>query len=74
MTSAVVRLTQRVENGKKIVEISVPRRILLALRAMNPEAVRFNFAVNESFEVGARQLQEAIAETYKERRRKGQAR
>lgn len=74
MTSAVVRLTQRVEHGRKVVEISVPRRILLALRAMNPEAVKLNFAVNESFEIGARQLQEAVAATYKERRRKGEAR
>lgn len=74
MTSAVVRLTQRVEGGKKIVEISVPRRILTALRAMNPESVRFAFDVSESFEVGARQLQEAIAETYRLRRREGRAR
>lgn len=74
MTSAVIRLTQVVEGGKKIVEISVPRRILTALRSMNPEAVRFNFAVNEQFEVGARQLQEAVAETYRMKQRKGQAR
>jgi hypothetical protein len=72
MTSAVVRLTQNRENGRKVVEISVPRRILTALRSMNPEAVRFNFGMNEEFVLGARQLQEAIAETYKERRRKGE--
>lgn len=72
MTSAVVRLVQKRENGKKVVEIAVPRRILTALRSMNPESVRFNFGMNEGFVVGARQLQEAIADTYKERRKKGE--
>ena len=74
MTSAVIRLNQVVEGGKKVVEITVPRRILTALRSMDPAAVRFNFAVNEQFEVGARQLQEAIAETYRLKRMKGRVR
>ncbi len=72
MTSAVIRLSQRREHGRKVVEVALPRRILTALRSMNPESVRFTFGVNEKFEVDAGELQEAIVETYKKRRRRGE--
>lgn len=72
MTSVVIRLKQKREGGRKVVEIQLPRRLLTALRSMNPESVRFNFGMNEQFEVDSSELHGAIAETYKKRRKKGQ--
>ena len=67
MTSAMIRLRQRREHGQKVVEVELPRRILTALRSMNPAAVRFKFGIKEQFEISARDLQEAIVETYKKK-------
>lgn len=72
MTSAVIRLSQKREHGRKVVEVTLPRRVLTALRSMNPESVRFTFGVNEKFEVDAGELHGAIVETYKKRRRRGE--
>lgn len=69
----MIRLSQLREHGRKIVEVKLPRRILTALRSMNPESVRFTFGVNENFELDAGELHDAITETYKKRRRKGEA-
>ena len=74
MTSAMIRLSQRREHGRKVVEVKLPRRILTALRSINPESVRFDFGVNEKFELDASELHDAIVETYEKRRRKGEAR
>lgn len=72
MTSAMIKLRLRRERGKKIVEVDLPRRLLTALRSMNPESVRFTFGVNESFEIGSGELHDALTETYEKRRRKGE--
>ena len=65
----MIRLRQRRERGRKVVEVVLPRRVLTALRSMNPEAVRFNFGVKEQFEIDAKELQGAIVETYKRKAR-----
>lgn len=73
MTTAMIKLGLRRERGRKIVEVRLPRRVLTALRSMDPESVRFTFGTNESFELGAGELHDALTETYKKRRRKGEA-
>jgi hypothetical protein len=73
VTSALIRISQRREHGRKVVEVRLPRRILTALRSMNPESVRFSFGVNEEFELDAGELHDALVETHKKRRRKGEA-
>ena len=74
MTSALIRISQRRERGRKVIEIKLPRRILTALRSMNPESVRFSFGVDEEFEIDAGELHDALVETHKKRRRRGGAR
>ena len=68
MTSALIRFSARRERGRKVVEVKLPRRILTALRSMNPESVRFSFGVNEQFEIDASELHDALVETHKRKR------
>ena len=69
MTSALIKISNRHEDGEKVVEITLPRRILTALRSMNPSSVRFNFGVKEQFEIDSAELKSAILETYKKKKR-----
>lgn len=71
-THALVRVRKLRERGKKIVEFSLPDRILRLLKQTDPASVRFRFGINESFEVGASELKEAVVETHKRKRRRGE--
>ena len=71
MITAMIKLELRREGGKKVVEVKLPRRLLTAIRSMNPEAVKMTFGVNESFVLGAGELSDALKESYEKRRKKG---
>lgn len=72
MTTAMIKLGLRREHGRKVVEVKLPRRLLTALRSMDPESVRFTFGVRESFELDAGELHDALIETHKKRKRRGE--
>ena len=71
MTSAMIRMMMRRENGKKIIEMKLPRRVLTAIKTRKPSAIRFVFdGVKETFEIDASAAQKALVETYQKKKKK----
>ena len=70
VTSAMVRMRRLNEDGKKVVELELPRRVLTALRAVKADSLRVRFGGGEAFQVDAGPLGRAIQETYREKGRR----
>ena len=66
---ALTRIRKLRESGRKIMEVTLPDRVLRMVKSNNPDSVRIRFGGGNEFEVGAKELKEAITETMKKRRR-----